>query len=197
MLLALPAASAAKPPSFALWLAHFSARVQRDVTHIGSTCQKRFGHDDARVGRCFVRAERRTLRAEQAAWEKGIARTALHQRRSCRKAIAAYRRATRRAAKANLVYLDSHRRSRSHEDQPRSQRRALRDAQDRHAEGEDARRPSLRLARAIGVRLPAVSRAAEEQNRSLARARNAMVRTHAEPLYLPAPVRIARVSEER
>jgi hypothetical protein len=46
-------------------------------------------------------------------------------------------------------------------------------------------------------RLPAVSRAAEEQNRSLARARNAMVRTHAEPLYVPAPVRIACVSEER
>ena len=111
VLLALPAASAAKPPSFALWWAHFSARVQRDVTHIGSTCQNRFGHDDARVGRCFVRAERRTLRTEQAAWEKGIARTALHQRRSCTKAIAAYRRATRRAAKANLVYLDSHRRS--------------------------------------------------------------------------------------
>ncbi len=111
LLLALPVASEAKPPSFALWWAHFSARVQRDVTHIGNVCQKRFGHDDHRVGRCFVRAERRTLRAEQAAWEKGIARISLHQRRTCKKAIRAYRKATRRAAKANLIYLDAHRAS--------------------------------------------------------------------------------------
>jgi hypothetical protein len=111
LLLAVPAASAAKPPSFALWWAHFSARVQRDVTHIGNVCQQRYGHNDARVGRCFVLAERRTLRAEQASWEKGLAKISRPQHKRCKKAIRAYRTATRKAAKANLVYLDSHRRS--------------------------------------------------------------------------------------
>jgi hypothetical protein len=111
LLVAAPAASAAKPPSFALWWARFSARVQRDVTHVSAVCQKQYGHDDKRVGRCFVSAERRTLRAEQAAWEKGIARITLHQRKRCKTAIRAYRTATRKAAAANLRYLDSHRRS--------------------------------------------------------------------------------------
>src|SRR5438552_6957707 len=42
---------------------------------------------------------------------------------------------------------------------------------------------------------PAVSRAVEEQNRRLLRARDAMDRTYAEPLDVPALARIARVSE--
>src|ERR1700686_5094680 len=42
---------------------------------------------------------------------------------------------------------------------------------------------------------PAVSRAVEEQNRRLLRARDAMDRTYAEPLDVPAIARIARVSE--
>jgi transcriptional regulator GlxA family with amidase domain len=40
-----------------------------------------------------------------------------------------------------------------------------------------------------------VSRAVEEQNRRLLRARDAMDRTYAEPLDVPALARIARVSE--
>ena len=42
-----------------------------------------------------------------------------------------------------------------------------------------------------------MSRAVEEQNRRLLRARDAMDRTYAEPLYVPALARIACVSEER
>lgn len=42
---------------------------------------------------------------------------------------------------------------------------------------------------------PAVSRAVEEQNRRLLRARDAMDRAYAEPLAVPALARIARVSE--
>ncbi len=44
-------------------------------------------------------------------------------------------------------------------------------------------------------RLAAVGRAAEEQNRRLLRARDAMDRTYAEPLDIPALARIACVSE--
>jgi hypothetical protein len=108
LLLVVPATSLAKPPSFALWWAHFSARVQRDVVHVGNVCQKRYGHDNAKMGACFVRAERVSLRAERAAWEKGVAVVARHQLKPCKQAIQSYRAATRRAARANLVYLDSH-----------------------------------------------------------------------------------------
>ncbi len=45
------------------------------------------------------------------------------------------------------------------------------------------------------ARMPAVSRAAEEQNRRLLRARDAMDRAYAEPLDVPALARIACVSE--
>lgn len=108
VLVGVPASSPAQPPSFADWLARFGARVQRDVTHIGSVCQKRHGHDDHKVGACFVKAERRSLRAEAVIWEKQLAVVAQGQRATCKKAIRAYRLASRKAARANLRYLDSH-----------------------------------------------------------------------------------------
>jgi len=46
-----------------------------------------------------------------------------------------------------------------------------------------------------GLDLPAVSRAVEEQNRRLLRARDAMDRTYAQPLDVPALAQIACVSE--
>jgi hypothetical protein len=107
--LAMPATSPAKPASFALWWARFSAHVQRDVTRISSVCQHRYGRNDVKLGACFVRAERISLRAERAAWEKQVERISHGQGRRCRKAIGRYRSATRKAARANLIYLDSHR----------------------------------------------------------------------------------------
>lgn len=56
----------------------------------------------------------------------------------------------------------------------------------RGRQGPDASMPA---------RLPAVGRAAEEQNRRLLRARDAMDRSYAEPLDVPALARIACVSE--
>jgi hypothetical protein len=108
LLLVVPATSLAKPPSFALWWNHFSSRVQSDVTHVGNVCQKRYGHNNAKLSACFVKTERVSLRAERAAWEKGIAIVARNQQKPCKRAIQAYSKATRRAAQAHLVYLDSH-----------------------------------------------------------------------------------------
>jgi hypothetical protein len=107
----LPAACLAKPPSFAVWWSHFSARVQQDVVHINHVCQKRFGSNDRKVGACFVKHERVSLRSERAAWEKQIKGIARHQRAACQKAIRTFASATRKAAIANLRYLDSHRHS--------------------------------------------------------------------------------------
>jgi hypothetical protein len=108
VLLAMPALSAAKPASFALWWARFSAHVQRDVTRIGNVCQHRYGHNDLKLGACFVRAERVGLRAERVVFEKQIATISRDQGKRCKRAIRRYRSATRKAADANLAYLDSH-----------------------------------------------------------------------------------------
>ena len=107
-LLVLPATSVAKPASFAQWLARFSAHVQRDVTRIGNVCQHRYGHDNLKLGACFVKAERASLRTERVVFEKQIARISRDQGKRCKQAIRQYRSATRRAAVANLAYLDSH-----------------------------------------------------------------------------------------
>ena len=108
VLLGLPATSAAKPASFAQWWARFSAHVQRDVTRIGNVCQHRYGHNNLKLGACFVRAERSSLRTERVVFEKQIARISRDQGKRCKQAIHQYRSATRRAAQANLAYLDSH-----------------------------------------------------------------------------------------
>lgn len=104
----MPATSTAKPASFALWWARFSAQVQRDVTRVGTVCQHRYGHNDVKLGTCFVRAERVSLRAERAVWERQLGQISRGQGTRCTKAIRRYRSATRRAARANLIYLDSH-----------------------------------------------------------------------------------------
>lgn len=103
-----PTVSLAEAPSFALWWGRFSAGVQRDVTRIGDACEKRYGRDDAKVGACFVKAERVSLRGQRAALKKGIATISRGQTAPCRKAIRAYWLASRKAAKVNLAYLDSH-----------------------------------------------------------------------------------------
>jgi hypothetical protein len=108
VLLGVPALSVAKPASFALWWARFSAHVQRDVTRIGSVCRQRHPHNDLELGACFVRAERINLRAERGVWEKQVVEISRGQGMRCTKAIHRYRSATRVAATANLAYLDSH-----------------------------------------------------------------------------------------
>jgi hypothetical protein len=98
----------AKAPSFALWWKGFSARVQRDITRIERACEGRFGRNDAKVGACFVKAERVSLRLEGEAMRKQIAIISRGQTASCKKAIHVYWLASRKAAKVNLIYLDSH-----------------------------------------------------------------------------------------
>jgi hypothetical protein len=107
-LLLLPATSVATPACFAHCLARCRAHVQRDVTRIGNVCQHRYGHNNLKLGACFVRAERASLRAERIVFEKQIARISRDQGKRCKQAIHQYRSATRRAAEANLAYLDSH-----------------------------------------------------------------------------------------
>lgn len=108
VLLGTASTALADAPSFALWWGRFSARVQRDIQHIDTACQARFGHDDAKVGACFVKAERASLRAESASLTRQLATISRGQKASCRKAITIYGRASRRAATANLRYLDAH-----------------------------------------------------------------------------------------
>jgi hypothetical protein len=106
--LALPAPSLAQTPSFADWWGHFSARVQRDVTRIQTACEKRYGHHDAKVGACFVKAERVSLRVEHAALKKQIKVISRGQKATCKQAIQVYWQASSKAVRANLAYLDSH-----------------------------------------------------------------------------------------
>jgi len=111
LLLGTPAVSAAKPPSFAIWWSHFTARVQRDVVRVTHTCQRSYGTNDAKIGACFVKRERISLRQERRAWETQLERIARSQKAGCRKAIGRFRAATRTSAAANLRYLDTHRHS--------------------------------------------------------------------------------------
>ena len=111
LVMAMPAPGSAKPPSFGLWWKHFSAGIQRSVTRIDSTCQRAYGQDDAKVGSCFVRAERVSLRAQRSALKTQIAAISRGQKASCKRAIQQYWVASRKAATANLAYLDSHQRA--------------------------------------------------------------------------------------
>ena len=106
-----PAASGAKPPSFAIWWSNFTARVQRDVVRVTHACQKSYGTNDAKIGACFVKRERISLRQERVAWESQLERIARGQKVRCRRAIGTFRAATRTSAMANLRYLDTHRHS--------------------------------------------------------------------------------------
>jgi hypothetical protein len=112
ILLGTSAPVLARPASFAVWWSHFSARVQRDVVRINHVCQKRYGVDDAKVGACFVKHERVSLRLERAAWEKQVAKISRSQRAPCKRAIHGFRVASRKSAIASLRYLDSHRHAR-------------------------------------------------------------------------------------
>ena len=111
LMMGMSASGLAKSPSFGLWWKHFSAGVQRSITRTDSACQRSYGHNDAKVGSCFVRAERVSLRAEQSALKKQIAAISRGQKASCKRAIQQYWVASRRAATANLAYLDSHQRA--------------------------------------------------------------------------------------
>jgi hypothetical protein len=106
-----PAASGAKPPSFAIWWSHFTARVQRDVVRVTHACQKSYGTNDAKIGACFVKRERISLRQERRAWETQLERIARSQKARCRNAIGRFRAATRTSAAANIRYLDTHQHS--------------------------------------------------------------------------------------
>ncbi|MDX6476103.1 MAG: hypothetical protein QOH95_1614 [Gaiellaceae bacterium] len=109
LLFGAAASSQAKAPSFARWLSHFSAGVKRDITRISTACEKRYGHDDVKVGTCFVKAERVSLRAERARLRTQIPLISRRQKRACKRLIHRFWLASRTAANVNLAYLDSHR----------------------------------------------------------------------------------------
>ena len=112
LLVGSPAASGAKPPSFAIWWSHFTARVQRDVVRVTHACQKSYGTNDAKIGACFVKRERISLRQERVApGKRSSSGSRASQKARCRRAIGTFRAATRTSAMANLRYLDTHRHS--------------------------------------------------------------------------------------
>ena len=105
----LPAASVAKPPELrGLVVPLQRARAARRRAHqsrLPEALRRR-----RRQGRRLLRKhERVSLRSERAAWEKQIKEIARNQRTPCQKAIRTFRSATRKAAIANLRYLDTHR----------------------------------------------------------------------------------------
>ena len=107
--LALPAASAAKPPSFRDWTVRWTAKTVRDNAGVVNRCQRLFADSDLKFGRCYVNAGRANLRAERVIWEKQLARVTRGQSRDCKGAIRTYAMAARVKQTASLVYLDAHR----------------------------------------------------------------------------------------
>ena len=108
-LLALPAASAAKPLSFRDWTVRWNAKAVRDNAAVVNRCERLFGGDDLKFGRCYVKAGRANLRAERTVWEKQVAKVARGQTADCKGAIRTYAMAARVRQTASLVYLDAHR----------------------------------------------------------------------------------------
>ena len=110
-LLATPVGGGAQPASFKSWTVRWSAQTARDNARVVNHCAKLFGGSDLKFGMCYVKAGRANLRAERAVWEKQVASVIGGQTIPCQKAITAYVSAARLRQTANLVYLDSHRRT--------------------------------------------------------------------------------------
>jgi hypothetical protein len=110
-LLAVPIGGGARPASFKSWSVRWSARTARDNARVVDHCAKLFGGSDLKFGMCYVKAGRANLRAERSAWEKQVASVIGGQPIACQRAITAYVAAARARQAANLVYLDSHRRT--------------------------------------------------------------------------------------
>jgi hypothetical protein len=104
-----PAAASAKPASFAAWSKAWSAKTDTATDAVGNACIKQFGQSDAKVGACFVKGMRTTLRAETPQWDRGVLAIATGQSATCKRAITAYVTASRTMQHANLAYLDGHR----------------------------------------------------------------------------------------
>jgi hypothetical protein len=103
-----PASSAAaKPPSFARWVAHWTAQSQKLIDAAVAPCLK--VSDDLKNGECVVRRE---IPMEQKAipeWERQVAAIARGQTKPCRAAIHRYWLAYKTANAAALIYFKSHR----------------------------------------------------------------------------------------
>jgi hypothetical protein len=106
--LLVPAAASAKPPSFAAWSKAWTAKTDKATDMVGNGCIKQFGQTDAKVGACFVKGMRTTLRAETPQWDSGVVAIAAGQSAACKGAVKAYVTASRTMQHANLAYLDGH-----------------------------------------------------------------------------------------
>jgi hypothetical protein len=104
----LPATASATPPSFAKWATAWSAKVDKSTDKIANACLAQFGEDDAKVGPCFVKGMRPSLRALAPQWERGVTAALVGQKAACRTAIRSYAAASRRQQASNLAYLDGH-----------------------------------------------------------------------------------------
>ena len=87
----------------------WSAKAAKDNDRVVDRCQRLFGGNDLKFGRCYVKAGRANLRAERVVWEKQMAKVARGQRADCKRAIRSYAMAARVRQTASLVYLDAHR----------------------------------------------------------------------------------------
>jgi hypothetical protein len=102
-------ALAKKPPSFALWTATWKASDDAAQDKIEAACTKLYGKtNDAKLGPCFVKLFRVSLRERQPIWERAVARISKGQTPACKNAIHVYWLASRKAQKASLIYLDTH-----------------------------------------------------------------------------------------
>jgi hypothetical protein len=108
-LVGTPAAAAADPPSFALWVATWRSQDNAAQDKMQATCERVYGKtDDAKLGACFVKLEIVSLRSRMPRWERAVARISRGQSAPCRKAIHAYWLASRKAQLASMIYLRTH-----------------------------------------------------------------------------------------
>ena len=109
--LALSVVSGASASSFRKWAVGWSAKTARDNARVVDRCHALFGDDDLRFGVCYVQRGRVNLRAERVVWKRQVAAIARGQLPACRGAIRSYVAAAELRQMANLMYLDSHRRT--------------------------------------------------------------------------------------
>lgn len=107
--LAATSGAAAKPPSFALWVVHWSGVSNQAILPQLTDCQKRFPSDDLKQGECDVRAVLAAYPPLVSRWEREVAHIAKPQTPLCKAAIHGYFAATLKTFRAYQIYLSGHR----------------------------------------------------------------------------------------
>ena len=103
---ALPAV--AKPPSFAVWHAHWKARSDAKVNTAKVSCALP-NSSDAELGECVAKALLATYPPLIAQWNRQVTDIARGQTDACRAAIHSYRAATSKNYAETLAFFRAHR----------------------------------------------------------------------------------------